>query len=95
MTVAAAPSLAPTSQTVSGQVNAALTATSAISASNFTGAPTYSISPALPAGLSLNTGTGEISGTPTASQSATTHTLTATSGAQTATASISLTVAAQ
>jgi hypothetical protein len=88
----AAQSLSPSSQTVSAQVNAALTATSALSASNFTGTPTYSISPALPAGLSLNTGTGVISGTPTASQAATSHTITATSGTQTATATVSLTV---
>ncbi len=49
----AAQSLSPSSQTITGQVNAALTATSAISASNFTGTLTYSINPALPAGLSI------------------------------------------
>ena len=37
---------------------------------------TYSISPALPAGLSLNTGTGVISGTPTVDLATTTFTLT-------------------
>ena len=37
----------------------------------------YSISPALPAGLSLNIGTGEISGTPTALSTNTTYTITA------------------
>ncbi|MEZ0392485.1 MAG: choice-of-anchor Q domain-containing protein [Pseudobdellovibrionaceae bacterium] len=41
----------------------------------------YSISPALPDGLSLNSSTGEISGTPTVSTSRTTYTITATGGA--------------
>jgi len=41
---------------------------------------TYAISPALPAGLSLNASTGEISGTPTATSPATTYTITATNG---------------
>ena len=39
---------------------------------------TYAISPALPAGVTLNTSTGEISGTPTATADATDYTLTAT-----------------
>jgi large repetitive protein len=38
---------------------------------------TYSVSPALPAGLSLNTSTGTISGTPTATATSTTYTVTA------------------
>jgi hypothetical protein len=37
---------------------------------------TYTVKPALPAGLSLNSSTGVISGTPTAIQSATTYTIT-------------------
>ena len=39
---------------------------------------TYSIAPALPAGLSLNASTGEISGTPTVTNPSTTYTITAT-----------------
>ena len=39
---------------------------------------TYAISPTLPAGVTLDTSTGEISGTPTASADATDYTLTAT-----------------
>lgn len=42
------------------------------------GTATYSISPALPAGLSFSTSTGLISGTPTETRTATTHTITAT-----------------
>jgi len=38
---------------------------------------TYSVLPALPAGLSLNTSTGAISGTPTATAASTTYTVTA------------------
>jgi hypothetical protein len=38
---------------------------------------TYSVSPALPAGLSLNTSTGQITGTPTATVASTTYTVTA------------------
>lgn len=43
--------------------------------------PTYTISPALPTGLSLNASTGQISGTPLQTISSTTYTITATSGA--------------
>ena len=39
---------------------------------------TFSVMPALPVGLSFNTSTGEISGTPTVTQAATNHTVTAT-----------------
>ena len=43
---------------------------------NSGGAPTtWSISPSLPAGLTLNTGTGAITGTPTSAQSATSYSL--------------------
>ncbi|NTW31954.1 MAG: hypothetical protein HGB12_04910, partial [Bacteroidetes bacterium] len=41
----------------------------------------YAISPSLPAGLSFNTTTGAITGTPTVSSPATTYTVTATNGA--------------
>lgn len=52
----------------------------------------YSVSPALPAGLSLNTTTGVISGTPTAVSGATNYTITATNAAGTATKTISIAV---
>lgn len=47
-----------------------------VKGSNGVGTLTYSISPSLPTGLSLNTSTGEISGTPTALSSSTQYTVT-------------------
>ena len=59
-----------------------------------TGTPaSFAVSPSLPAGLTLNTGTGTISGTPTVSSAATNYTITATyAGSVTASVSISFTV---
>jgi hypothetical protein len=56
----------------------------------------YSVSPALPAGLSLNISTGTISGTPTTAAAQATYTVTATniSGSTTATLQITVSVAA-
>jgi hypothetical protein len=57
------------------------------------GAPTsYSVSPALPAGLSLNTSTGVITGTPTAVTAQASYTVTATNAVGHATASLVVTV---
>ena len=71
----------------------AFSTTFAVTASNFTAAPTYSIDPTtLPEGLTFNPATGGVSGTPTAAFTQTAYTLTATAGTQTATASVSLTV---
>lgn len=50
---------------------------------------TFTVSPALPAGLSISN-TGQISGTPTTSQSATSYTVTATNSAGSGTATISI-----
>ena len=62
--------LTPTSQSVTGQAGTALT-TSTFSLTGFLGTPTYALaSGTLPAGLTLNTTTGVISGTPTAASSA-------------------------
>jgi uncharacterized repeat protein (TIGR01451 family) len=52
----------------------------------------YSVNPALPAGLVLNTSTGVISGTPTAISSATNYTITATNSGGSTTATVSITV---
>jgi DNA-binding beta-propeller fold protein YncE len=52
----------------------------------------YSVSPALPAGLSLSATTGAISGTPTAVVATATYTVTATNSAGSTTATLSITV---
>jgi DNA-binding beta-propeller fold protein YncE len=52
----------------------------------------YNVSPALPAGLTLNTSTGIISGTPTAVTSTASYTVTASNSAGSTTASLSITV---
>jgi 6-phosphogluconolactonase (cycloisomerase 2 family) len=52
----------------------------------------YSVAPALPAGLALNTSTGVIAGTPTAVAAAATYTVTATNTGGTITAGVSITV---
>jgi Putative Ig domain len=52
----------------------------------------YSVSPALPAGLSLNTTNGAISGTPTAAMAQAAYTVTATNGSGSTTATLQITV---
>ena len=52
----------------------------------------YSVSPALPAGLSLDLGTGEISGTPTATSSSATYTITARNSGGTGTTTVTIVV---
>lgn len=52
----------------------------------------YSISPALPAGLSLSAGTGVISGTPTAVTAKTSYTVTASNSAGSTTGTLTITV---
>ncbi len=95
--------------TFSLTVNAAIAATTAVpsevltygAAANFTpvtgtggtGTLTYSISPALPAGLSLSSTTGAVSGTPTVVSAVTNYTVTITDqNSATATAVFSLTI---
>ena len=85
-------SLAPTTQSVSATTGRAITATTAITATGFD-TPTYTVAPALPAGLSLNASTGVVSGTPTTASGASTYTITATQGAMTASTTLSITVA--
>jgi hypothetical protein len=86
--------LSPTNQTVNGQQNSAMTSTTAFTTLGFVGAVTYSVSPTLPAGLTLNTSTGVISGTPTVTLASTNFTVTGTGAtAGTGTATISLTIA--
>ena len=52
----------------------------------------YSVSPSLPAGLSLDTSTGAISGTPTAITSSASYTITATNTGGTDTATVTIVV---
>ena len=52
----------------------------------------YSVSPGLPAGLSLNTSTGVISGTPSAAKATATYTVTARNSAGSTTVGLSITV---
>jgi hypothetical protein len=54
----------------------------------------YSISPAVPTGITFNTSTGLMSGTPTSSQSATSYTITATNAGGSSNRSFTLTITA-
>lgn len=85
--------ITPTTQTVTATQNSAISATTGFTAAYFASTATYSVAPALPAGLTLNTSTGVITGTPTLSQSLTTYTVTGTDGSRTATATIDISVA--
>jgi uncharacterized repeat protein (TIGR01451 family) len=68
-------------------------ATTPSSPSNMGGQITsYAIAPSLPAGLSLNSSTGVISGTPTALATAATYTVTGTNSGGSATATLSISV---
>ncbi|MGJ4996312.1 putative Ig domain-containing protein [Bradyrhizobium sp. HKCCYLS3077] len=59
-------------------VNTAITSFTPITGGGGTSPLSYGISPTLPAGLSFNTSTGQVSGTPTAVSSTTTYTVTVT-----------------
>jgi uncharacterized protein with beta-barrel porin domain len=58
--------------------NVAATAFTPVTASGGTSPYTFAVSPALPAGLSLNTSTGQVTGTPTAGSPSATYTVTVT-----------------
>ena len=88
----AAPSILPATQTIAGTVGTAITDSVAFAATNFSAAPIYSISPALPAGLVLNSATGVITGNPTVI-STSSFTVSATNGAEVANAVIALNIA--
>jgi hypothetical protein len=68
----------------------AITATEGFTTTGITGTKSYTVSPALPAGLSISN-TGVISGTPTATQLATDHVITVT-GSTAGTASVTLNI---
>ena len=80
------PPAAPLSASVSvssknAMLSKAVTSFTPIVATGGVGTKKYSISPALPKGLTLNTNTGAISGTPTATLASTSVTVTVTDGA--------------
>ncbi len=58
-------------------------------------ATTFTVSPALPAGLLMSNTTGEIYGTPTAASPATSYTVTATNSSGVATATVQITIIAE
>lgn len=92
-TDAASPAVTPTSQTVNSTVGSAMTPTASLSASGFAGSVSYAVSPSLPAGLTLNSATGVVSGTPTTAAATQVFTITATGslgGEDTVTVSITV-----
>jgi hypothetical protein len=92
LTVNAAITATTASSSTMLTVGHAATAFTPVTASGGTGALTYSVAPALPAGMVFSA-TGTVSGTPTAVSAATTYTVTATdANSATATATFSLTV---
>ena len=72
------PSLSPSSQTVNGSIGAAITPTKSFSYQGLYGTVSYSVSPALPAGLLLNSASGVISGISYSALAPSTYTLTGT-----------------
>ena len=88
----AAPSLAPATQTATVSVGEAMTATTAFVSTEIAGTKTFTITPALPAGLSINSTTGVVSGTPTVSLATTTFSIVASDGASSAMATLTLTI---
>jgi len=88
------PALTPTTQSVIGVVNTQISSTQPLASANFSTTPVITISPALPAGLSIDATTGVISGTPSVTAAQATYTVTATAGSQTATSAVTLVVTA-
>jgi Putative Ig domain len=86
----AAPAFTLSSSSQSVIVNTAIT--TVINSSTGGAIASYAISPAAPAGLTFSTSTGQLSGTPTSTQSATNYTITATNAAGSATQTFTLTV---
>jgi hypothetical protein len=87
----AAPSALTYTSPASGIAGVAITSLSPTVAGTVTG---YSISPALPAGLSFNTSSGVISGTPTATAAQASYTITASNAGGSTTFALALTVSA-
>lgn len=88
-----APSLSPEEQIILATQGVSFTSEPLVASAGFGGVVSYSISEALPAGLSFSPSSGQITGAPAVSQPATTYTVTGTGALSgTSTATISLTV---
>ena len=85
-------SITPATTTISGVVGTAMTPTAGYTTTNFTGAVSYAIAPAIPAGLKFDTATGSISGTPTLAQLVTAYKVTASSATESATALVDIVI---
>ncbi len=93
VTVTSGPTLSPATQSPTFQARVGTNTSTALSPTGFSGTVAYSISPALPDGLTLDTTTGVISGTPTLPQNAIEYTITGTDGTDSATATVTLAIA--
>jgi hypothetical protein len=90
--VSAAEGIAPLTQFISATVGNEITPSTAYTSTGITGTKVFAVSPSLPRGLTLDTTTGVVSGTPTAAKAAAAYTVTATDGALSATATITIQV---
>ena len=86
--------ISPATQTIAGVPGTAITPTTAFTPAEFSGTPTYSVTGDLPDGLTLDTTTGVISGTPVNPMAAQTYTITGTYLTETATSTVTISVAA-
>ena len=91
---ASASAIAPAAQSMTGNVGTLISASTAFTPSSFAGNVTYSVSPTLPTGLTLNTATGVISGTPTTELASTNFTVTGTDGTTSAVATVNISISA-
>lgn len=83
--------LTPNAVTVHAVTGAPVTATTAFTPAGFTGQVSYAVSPTLPAGVTLNTSTGVVTGTAVLAQPATSYIITGTdTSGTTATAALTI-----
>ncbi len=90
-----APSIAPASQVVEGIVGFPFRVTAAFTLGRFTKPAAFSIAPALPAGLTLDSSTGVVSGIPTQATPSKEYVITAKAGVEVATSSLRITINAR
>ena len=94
LTIIVGPAITPLTQTVTGTGGSAITPSSAFTAGGFANPVAYSVTTGtLPAGLTMSSSTGVISGTPSAASSATV-TITGTDGTDSATATVTFAITA-